>query len=75
MASKRGSEAATAASGARTKDAPEADTVRFVKRAIMAGSRFRRYRDVLSVLLEDGKDYTIDEVETLMKNYMKGKVK
>lgn len=39
---------------------------------------FRRYadrRDLLSVLLEDGKEYTFDQIDGLINDFMKGKVK
>ena len=38
---------------------------------------FRRYadrRDLLSVLLEDGKEYTFDQIDGLINDFMKGKV-
>lgn len=39
---------------------------------------FRRYAgrsDLLSVLLEEGKMYTIDQVDELIDQFMKGKVR
>ena len=32
-------------------------------------------RDLLGALLEDGKWYTLEEVDTAIENFMKGKVK
>lgn len=47
----------------------------YTKRAIMACPRFRHCRDLLGVLLNDSKAYTLDEAERLVNNYKKGKVR
>ena len=47
----------------------------FTKEALMNSKRFRNERDLVSALLEDGKEYTIPEVEDAIAKYMKGKVK
>lgn len=47
----------------------------FSKRQLL---RFRRYvgrQDLLSVLLEDGKTYTLAQVDSLVQKFMEGKVK
>lgn len=47
----------------------------FSKEALLKSVRFRDNRDIVSALLEDGKEYAILEVEDMITKYMKGKVK
>jgi len=47
----------------------------FTKEALVNSKRFRNERDIVSALLEDGAEYTVSEVEGMIMNYMKGKVK
>jgi hypothetical protein len=47
----------------------------FSKEALLKSMRFRDNRDIVSAVLEDGVEYTISEVETMITNFMKGKVK
>ena len=47
----------------------------FSKEALLKSMRFRDNRDIVSAVLEDGVEYTISEVETMIANFMKGKVK
>ena len=61
-----------------TKKKPAASAVmepKFTKEALVNSKRFRDERDIVSALLEDGVEYTISEVETMIMEYMKGKVK
>jgi arginine repressor len=61
-----------------TKKKPAAEAAKelaFTKDALVNSKRFRDNRDIVSALLEDGVEYTISEVETMITNYMKGKVK
>ena len=48
---------------------------KFIKESLVNSKRFRNERDLVSALLEDGAEYTISEVETMIAKYMKGKVK
>lgn len=48
--------------------------IRWSKVQIMASSKFAHQRDVLNAVLEDEKEYTIQEAEDLISNYMKGGV-
>lgn len=41
----------------------------------MASKRYANRRDIIMALLEDGKAYTLNEVDGLIEKYMKGKVK
>jgi len=47
----------------------------FTKEALMNSRRFRNERDIVSALLKDGVEYTVPEVEDMITEYMKGKVK
>ena len=44
------------------------------KEKIITMNRFAKRRDLLSALLVDGKSYTLDQVETMIQKFMKGKV-
>lgn len=48
---------------------------KFSKDSIMRSKRFAHRRDALSFLLKDGDAYTMDEVERILNNYMKGVVR
>lgn len=52
----------------------EKEEVTFFKDQLVQSKRFVRSRDALNVLLENGKKYTISQVETLLADFMKGKV-
>lgn len=61
-----------------TKKKPAASAAtepKFSKKALLKSKRFCDNRDIVSALLEDGVEYTISEVEDMITNYMKGKVK
>ena len=47
----------------------------FSKQNILTFRRYARRRDLLSVLLEDGKMYTTNQVDDLIGQFMKGKVR
>lgn len=47
----------------------------FSKQNILTFRRYAERRDLLSVLLEEGKMYTIDQVDDLIGQFMKGKVR
>ena len=48
---------------------------KFAKEALVNSKRFRNERDIVSALLKDGVEYTVSEVEGMITEYMKGKVK
>lgn len=60
-----------------TSEAPKASRpVQFGKAKILTLQRFANRRDLLGAILEDGKSYTLAEVEAAIENFMqKGKVK
>jgi glutamate 5-kinase len=47
----------------------------FTKEQLAASKRYANRRDVISALLENGKTYTLNEVDALIENFMKGMVK
>ena len=47
----------------------------FTKEALVNSKRFCDERDIVSALLEDGVEYAIPDVEIMIAEYMKGKVK
>ncbi len=55
---------------AKTPEAPA-----FTKDQLLTFDKYRGRRDLLGVLLEDGRGYTYAEVDALVDNFMKGKVK
>ena len=44
----------------------------FSKEQILKSNKYNKRRDLLSVLLDDNKTYTISEVDNLIEKYMKG---
>ena len=63
---------------AKTADSiQEVAPVEFSKAQILTFKRFATRRDLLKVKLEEGKTYTMDQVEAVIQDFMtpKGKVK
>lgn len=50
------------------------DTEKFKKDNLISSARYAEKRDIVSALLEDDKEYTLSEVDELVKKFMKGKV-
>lgn len=50
-----------------TKAAPE--VAKYTKSVILSANKLKWNRDVLSVLLEDDKEYTLAEVEKLVNDF------
>ena len=48
---------------------------KFNKTQILKSQRYINRSDILSVILKDGETYTQSEIERLMDEFMKGKVK
>ena len=46
----------------------------YKKEQLVASKRYANRRDLIRALLEDGKAYTLNEVDGLIEQYMKGKV-
>jgi hypothetical protein len=47
----------------------------FTKQQILAAAKYTERRDLLAVLLEDGKSYTLAEVNAAITEFMKKEVK
>lgn len=47
----------------------------FTKEAILKSKRWANRRDALSFLLKDGEEYSHQDVENILNDYMKGQVK
>ncbi len=47
----------------------------FTKEQILASKKYSNRRDALGSVLVDGEEYTFDRVDSLLKRFMKGKVK
>lgn len=48
--------------------------VKFSKEQLISAARYAKRRDLLSVLLESGKTYSVEEVDSQIAKFMKGKV-
>lgn len=49
--------------------------VLFTKEQILASKKYSNRRDVLGAILKDDKTYTLEQVDSLLEKFMKGKVK
>lgn len=48
---------------------------RYTRGQVLASARYRDRRDLVSALLDDGRTYTIAEVDQEVDRFIKGKVK
>lgn len=46
----------------------------YSKEQILMSNRYKNRKDLLNVLLEDGKYYSTDAVDKIIEKFMKGKV-
>lgn len=51
------------------------EKVKFTKSQLVSSKRYRDRKDLVNVLLKDNKSYSFDEVDSLIDEFMKGKVK
>ena len=65
---------ATRKKATTAQEPPITVPVVFPKERVLTFKRYTDRRDLLSVLLEDGKEYTHDQIDGLIKDFMKGKV-
>lgn len=65
---------ATRKKAATAQEPPITAPVVFPKERVLTFKRYADRCDLLSVLLEDGKEYTHDQIDGLIKDFMKGKV-
>ncbi|MBP1906807.1 hypothetical protein J2Z32_003471 [Paenibacillus turicensis] len=58
---------------AKEKEATQA--VGYTKDQIVQSSRFAQHRDIVSAFLEDEKKYTLQQVETVINDFLQKEVK
>lgn len=59
---------------ADNKAAEMPQETKYTKAALAGSKRFQFRRDLLNVILIDGEEYTIDEVEKAINNYLNKEV-
>lgn len=57
------------------KKSDAAEAAGYSRDQILISGRYAEKRDLLRVLLTDSREYTLEEVDDLIDNYMKGRVK
>lgn len=50
------------------------EVLTFSKEQILSANKYKNRKDILGALLEDGKEYSFDQADALMDDFMKGKV-
>lgn len=75
MAKKIGlEEAKEAQTEVKAAAAEQTAETKYTKAALAGSKRFQARRDLLNAILEDGKEYTISEAETIINNYLNKEV-
>lgn len=57
------------------KENAKSEIVKFDKEQICNSVKYSRYKDILSSQLQDDKKYSYDEIDKVIEDFMKGKVK
>lgn len=52
----------------------EDNNVKHTKESIMSSSRYSDYKDVINILLDKDTEYSIDEVDKMIDDFLKGEV-
>ena len=66
---------ATRKKATTAQEPPITAPVVFPKERVLTFKRYAKRRDLLSVLLKDGEEYTMEQVDSLLQNFFKkGKV-
>lgn len=60
---------------AAKKKIDEGEKIIFTKEQIVSSKKYKDRKDLINVLLKNGQSYSLDEVDDLIENFMKGKVK
>lgn len=55
-------------------EATAADVMTFPKERIMMAAKYQDRKDIVGVLLVDGKEYSFEQVDAMIEKFMKGKV-
>lgn len=53
------------------KDEAKETAAKFTKQQILQSNKFADFRDVFNIMLEDGKEYTMQEVQTIGDKFLK----
>lgn len=61
--------------GTKTDKRTRIDEEMFTKDQILSSARYAEKRDIIRAVLEENKQYDLSEVDQIIENYMKGKVK
>lgn len=51
------------------------EAIKYSKQAIVNSKRYANRKDILSVLLEEDKEYSFDEIDTIINDFMSKEVK
>ena len=57
------------------KNVPDMNVGMFTKEQVLKSKRFENRQDLLNAILTKEKLYNMDEVQTMLDEYLKGKVK
>lgn len=49
--------------------------MRFTREQVLTSARYKSRKDLVAALLDDGRTYTIAEVDQMISRFMKGQVK
>ncbi len=52
----------------------DVEEVKFSKEQLLSSGQFAKRKDLICAVLEEGRQYTVREVETEIKKYLKRKV-
>ena len=52
----------------------EDNNVKHTKESIMSSSKYADYKDVINILLDKDTEYSIDEVDKMIDEFLKGEV-
>lgn len=58
----------------KDKEVKDTQVAKYTKSVILSADKLRWNRDVLAVLLEDDKEYALDEVEKIVDDFNKREV-
>ena len=72
---KAASKKAAATKKAVTADKKTAAAVKYTKEQLLKAKRYSQRKDLINALLEDNRQYAIDEVDAAIENFLKGKVR
>lgn len=51
------------------------ETIKYSKQAIVNSKRYANRKDILSVLLEEEREYSFDEIDSILDDFMSKEVK